>query len=200
MENLKAKRIFIAKKLSEIHAAETALFNSQHPPPARFREGDRVLVRLRELERHKLNPVWFGPCEVLKWLHTDTYRLSTPNGTRDEVFSNLKEYFELKGKQRKLHYYQPRKHKDKSEYTVPDYVVDHIVNHKGKGKNLRFCVRWMDCDRKQDTWEPLSHFLPGMSQDLVEYNKKKQVLLKLKDVAINAVNSFAESFLFTGLW
>ena len=33
LENLKTKRILIAKKLSEIHAAETALYNSQHPSP-----------------------------------------------------------------------------------------------------------------------------------------------------------------------
>ena len=189
IENLKTKRIFIAKKLSEIHAAETALYNSQHPPPQQFREGDRVLVRLRDLERHKLDPVWFGPCEILKWLHTDTYRVNTPNGTRDEVFANLKEYFEFKGKQRALHYYLPKKHTDKSEYTVPDGVVDHIVNHKGKGKKLQFRVRWRDFGENDDTWEPLSHFLPGMSQDLVEYTQKKQVALKLKDITINSVNS-----------
>ena len=161
------------------------MYNAKHPPPKQFREGDRELVRLRDLKRHKLDPVWFGPCEVLKWLHSDTYRVNTPNGTRDEVFSNLKEYHEFKGKQRKLHYFQPKKHTQPAEFAVPDPVVDHIVNHRGKGKKLQFRVRWRDYNHTQDTWEPLSHFLPGMSQDLAEYTEKKQVALKLKDVAIN---------------
>jgi hypothetical protein len=91
LTNLKAKRIFIAKKLSQIHEDETSNYNAKHPPPRHFREGERVLVRLRDLERHKLDPVWLGPCEVLKWLHGDTYTVGTPSGPRDEVFANLKE-------------------------------------------------------------------------------------------------------------
>ena len=138
----------IAKKLTEIHAAETALYNLKHPPPEQFREGERVLVRLRDLERHKLDPVWFGPCEILKWKHTDTYTVNTPTGNRDEVFSNLKEYYELKGKQRVLHYYKPKKHTEKTEYTVPDPVVDHIVNHRGKENQLQF-ISFLECLR---TW------------------------------------------------
>ena len=108
-----------------------------------------------------------------------------PSGTRDEVFAYLKEYTEFKGEQMKIHYYQPKKQTEKSEYTEPNYVVDHIVNHKGKGKTLKFRVRWQDYNRLYDTYEPLSHFLPWMSQDLVEYCKKNQFNLSLKDVPIN---------------
>ena len=90
--NLKEKRVFIAKTLNKVHAEEAAKYNENHPPPTVFREGDRVLVRLRELERHKLDPVWMGPCEVLKHKHKDTYDVGTPTGPHQVVFADLKGY------------------------------------------------------------------------------------------------------------
>ena len=131
-------------------------------------------------------------CEILKHKHKDTYDVGTPTGPRQVVFADLKEYSEYKGKQRKLHYYLAKKGKD--DFVVPDPVVDHIINHKGKGKTLRFNVKWRDYEHKSyDTWEPLSHFLPGVNQDLLDYTKKKGVALKLKDVTINTVQDTQET-------
>jgi hypothetical protein len=190
--NLKEKRLFIAQTLNKVHADESAKFNDKHPPPTKFREGDRVLVRLRALERHKLDPVWMGPCEVLRHVHKDTYNVGSPSGPRQVVFADLKEYSEYRGKQRKLHYFEPKKGKD--DFVVPDPVVDHIMNHTGKGKTLKFQVKWRDYeDESHDTWEPLSHFLPGVNQDLLDYVKKKGVALKLKDVTINTVTAVQEN-------
>jgi transposase InsO family protein len=190
--NLKEKRVFIAKTLNKIHAEESAKFNDDHPPPTKFREGDRVLVRLRALERHKLDPVWCGPCEVLKHVHKDTYNVGGPQGPRQVVFADLKEYSEYKGKQRKLHYFEAKKGKE--EFVVPDPVVDHIINHKGKGKTLRFRVKWMDFDNSHNTWEPLSHFLPGVNQDLLDYVKKKKVKVEINAVQENTAPEAEPSF------
>jgi hypothetical protein len=133
------------------------------------------------MERHKLDPVWMGPCEVLRHVHKDTYNVGSPTGPRQVVFADLKEYSEYRGQHRKLHYFQAKKGKD--EFVKPDPIVDHIINHKGKGKTLKFKVKWRDYnDEKDETWEPLSHFLPGVNQDLLDYVKKKKMT-----VAINAV-------------
>ncbi|KAI9835883.1 MAG: hypothetical protein M1819_001781 [Sarea resinae] len=36
-----------------------------------------------------------------------------------------------------------------------EYVVEQILDHKGKGSSMRFLVKWQGYDRKEDqTWEP----------------------------------------------
>ena len=55
-------------------------------------------------------------------------------------------------------------------------------------------MKWRDYeDKKHDTWEPLSHFLSGINQDLLDYVKKKDITLKLKDVTLKAVQENNET-------
>jgi hypothetical protein len=89
---------------------------------------------------------------------------------RKVVVDDLRPFPELHGRPTPLFYFRPRQAPDSTD-EPKEYVIDKILAHRGSGKGLRFKVRWRGYGSEDDTWEPLSTFVPSVSKDLMDYAK-----------------------------
>ena len=52
---------------------------------------------------------------------------------------------------------------------VGEFIVEAIVDAKGRGRGRRYLVKWQGYDAAQNTWEPPSHLHPQL---IAEYESK----------------------------
>jgi hypothetical protein len=91
---------------------------------------------------HDHESPFIGPFTVIRRTKGGAYQLQDAAGNilpRDVPPSKLKRVDALPG-------------------TVPSYEVEAIVNHKGRGKNIKYLVKWKDYPADQNTWEPATSF------------------------------------------
>ena len=131
------------------------------------------VLRPRPLGVEKTLSWWIGPCQVLKRLSAHTYEVQVGESkVRDVHVSQVKRYYPpLEGPSWDLFY------TNKDAPTDPalegDYLVERVVRHrKNKEGALEFLVRWAGYGSEEDTWEPVSSFLPSFSQPWADYCRR----------------------------
>jgi hypothetical protein len=175
-EVISKMRADVSQKLNGIHRKELEKFNEKHPRPTEYKFGDKVWVKSRpETLGSKLEFPWVGPCEVISNPHHDTYEVTHPDGHITINQERMKPYVPpFMGKQVPLFYHCP-------ELQIPEtenpYNVQEIVKHRTRDGKRQWRVRWEGYGPKDDTWEPVGHFLPNYNKPWLEYNKKKKYLL-----------------------
>ena len=151
-----------------------------------FTKGDRVMVdssdrrsryktRNQDSRAAKLFPRWDGPYEIIDaFPETSTYRLALPPGDKAHpVFhsSKLKIYHEN----------DPEKYAHR-ELPRPDpididggqeWVVEAIVDEKGKGRNKRFLIKWEGYPDSENTWEPAANVEETEAMEIWEERRRR---------------------------
>ena len=79
VHNMNAMRTTISHQLNAIHDKLRSHYERKHPFPT-FRPGDSVWIRRAPSEGDKLDPLWYGPCEILLHIEAAKYRVALPHG------------------------------------------------------------------------------------------------------------------------
>lgn len=142
----------------------------EHRSEVVYKPGDLVLLSTKNLHKkesgecRKLKPRWMGPFEVAHMVGPVAVQLQLPDSwTRiHNVFhvSLVTPYHSDPSRQRQLRTPPPPLQWLDGE---PLYEVEQLLDHKwvkvGRGKQLRFLVRWAGYSREHDTWEPRANLL-----------------------------------------
>ena len=159
MKNLHAR---VAKRVTALHEAEAKRYNRRRQPPQRYKVGDRVLVRLRDHERNKLDPLWTGPCLIVQRVHEDTYIVSVNSTDRQVTNTEIKPWSERPHDWRPLFYFRPRgRHANPSPSSSSSSSCPPagqrrpaiMMERRGEGSARRIRIRWSGCGPEEDTWE-----------------------------------------------
>ena len=136
-----------------------------------YEPGDRVWVKVLPKDKDKLDPLWMGPCEILKHVQSGRYTVQTPFGDEDHHMDSFKPYKpDLKGKCLPFQYYQPS--------SVPEddtWVVEKILNHRVRNGKTQWHVKWKG--HSQTTWEHADQFVANAQEDWRAYNQKHKILI-----------------------
>ena len=168
LEKLEDSRKYIQDRLMKIHEKERARYISEHCLQ-KYEPGDKVWLKTLSKDKNKLDPLWMGPCEILKHVHGGRYTVQTPFGDEDHHMDSFKPYkTDLKGKSIPFLYYKPP--------TVPEddnWIVEKILKHRQKDGRLQWLVKWKG--HKQQTWEYAEQFVGHTQSDWKEYNQKHNI-------------------------
>ena len=160
-EDLKAK---VQAKLTKIHQKERDRYIKEHCLQT-YEPGDKVLVKVLDKDRSKLDPIWMGPCEILRHVQSGRYTVKTPFGSEDHHMDSFKPYYpDLKGKSIPFHYYRPQ--------TAPEddnWQVEKILKHRTIDGRTEWLVKWKGYDKS--TWESAGQFVGYANSEWREYNK-----------------------------
>lgn len=151
-----------------------------------FEKGDRVMVdssdrrsrfksRTQDARAAKLFPRWDGPYEILEaFPENSTYRLALPATDKAHpVFhaSKLKVYNENDAK--KYAQREPPRPEPIDVEGEQEWVVEAIVDEKGKGRHRRFLVKWQGYPDSDNTWEPLANVEETEAMDVWEEKRRR---------------------------
>jgi hypothetical protein len=154
--------------VSKVRQAEQA--NRRRSDEETFATGDLVLVdsrdrRMRYKSRHgdgraaKLFPRWDGPFKVVEvFRDTSTYRLQLTHDDKSHPVFHIS----------KLKRYNPNDTNNFPSREPPrpgpidvdgeeEFEVEAIVDEKGKGRGLRYLVKWRGYPDTDNGWEPLAN-------------------------------------------
>ena len=129
-----------------------------------YKYGYRVWIKVLPKDHSKLEPLWMGPCEVLRHDSMGRYEVSTPNGKEILNSDSFKPYSEqIDGDAIPVHYYCPKAITEKQK----TYVVDKIRKHKTVNGKLKWLVKWKNTENP--TWEPAESFIGDVQSDWAKY-------------------------------
>mmetsp|Transcript_28760 Transcript_28760/g.88161 ORF Transcript_28760/g.88161 Transcript_28760/m.88161 type:complete len:771 (-) Transcript_28760:1052-3364(-) len=117
-----------------------------HSPPIQFAQGDRV-VRKIPGHRNKLLYHYSGPYRIAEALGAGRYRLRDQENRllSEEVHvTNLRPYYTLT---------------DEDPVQTDEYLVDALLDRKGRGDSRQYLVKWRGYAKAAATWEPLAELL-----------------------------------------
>lgn len=130
-----------------------------------LKAGDEVLVHSsvllppgKHVINRKVSPRFLGPYKVVRKISSEAYEIQLPAKSRAHKTISTRflrpfEHTHL------LFPNRPKPDSDARAEALMDYIVDKILAHKGKGKALRFKVRWLGYPDDQSTWEPMQNFI-----------------------------------------
>jgi hypothetical protein len=125
-----------------------------------FKVGDRV-CRLLYGNANNLKYFYAGPYRVKAVLEGDRYQLCDleNNLIHDEFnVANLRPY---------------RTHVDAEALANDEYVVDYLLDMKGRGADRKFLVKWRQYPRNQATWEPRANLMDRCEDDVLAMEAAK---------------------------
>ena len=161
-----AMRHAISSKLNAIHDKLRSHYKRKHPFPI-FRPGDSVWIRRPPTTGDKLDPLWYGPCEILLHIEAAKYRVALPHGPENVHVDDMKPYVpQSSGKSIPFHYYKPR---DQLPDREENWQLEAILAHRTRRGHLEWQVKWKS--DPQPTWEPASAFLGLIQEDWLRYNR-----------------------------
>ena len=97
-KKLDEDRKAVQNRINQVHEKERLRYQKEHCLQ-KFEPGDRVWLKVHSKDRSKLDPLWMGPCEVLKHVRSGRYTVKTPYGDEDHHVDQMKLYKpELTGK------------------------------------------------------------------------------------------------------
>jgi len=163
LDDLKQTRKLVQKRLEKIHEDERSRYLKEHNS-IHYQPGNTVWVRVRAKDKHKLEPQWMGPCEILKQVYGGRYTVQTAHGAQDDHMDSFKPYCpELTGKSIPFLYYRPSQ--------VPEddqWVVEKILKHRTQDDRTQWLVKWQGNDKP--TWKVAEQFVGYTQEDWREYN------------------------------
>lgn len=77
------------------------------------------------------------------------------------------------------------------------YIVDFILDQRGRGDNLEYKIRWLGYTAKEDSWEPFQHVDPECVSEYKNKKKKKTEEIRKNNVSksvIKQINHFPKRF------
>ena len=167
-KKLDEDRKAVQNRINQVHEKERLRYQKEHCLQ-KFEPGDRVWLKVHSKDRSKLDPLWMGPCEVLKHVRSRKYTVKTPYGDEDHHVDQMKLYKpELTGKNIPFLYYKPP--------TVPEdetWIVEKILKHKTTGGRLYWLVKWKGFEKP--TWETAEKFVGYTQDDWKQYNLKNKL-------------------------
>lgn len=141
-----------------------------------FKKGEDVWLEAKNLNLgnpfRKLKPKREGPFKILEVLSPWTYRIKLPSTWKmHPVFhaSLLSHY-----RENDIHgpsYSRPPPDEIEGQ---PEYEVEAILNHKGKGNRQRYLVKWKGYETSENSWIPAGAF--SHAKDILrEYKERKHL-------------------------
>ncbi|GAA5985616.1 hypothetical protein JCM11641_004993 [Rhodosporidiobolus odoratus] len=194
--SLPAVESLLSERASSIAEARDALAaakvrqvtqaNRKRGPEVEYEVEDMVMVdsadwRSRykskggDVRAAKLFPRWDGPYAITDSSpSTSTYRLALPPDDRSHPTfhsSKLKRYIANDAEvfvQR-----EPPRPEPMDVEGIDEYIVEHIVDEKGRGKTQKFLVKWVGYPESENTWEPLAHVEDTEAMERWEEKKRR---------------------------
>jgi transposase InsO family protein len=133
---IRAKVESYNQKMAKQHDDRVKIITEDNFPPA-------SMVMISNKTAKTGEPTFLGPYQVLRRTQGGAYQLQDQAGnllSRDVPSSQLKPAQEA------------------SLPAEPSFEVEAVVNHRSKGKNIRYLVKWRGYTDQDNTWEPLSSF------------------------------------------
>ena len=120
-----------------------------------------------------MEPLYTGPCEILKRFgNTGRYLVALPTGEESVHMERLKLYIPaVSGSKVPLQFIRPAK----IIPTDDTYVVEKILGHRIRHGRHQWLVKWKGYDSTENTWEPATHFIGGVEQTWLEYNRSHKI-------------------------
>ena len=183
LDNMKKRWESVKEKLTALHQKLTTRFEQSHKV-VHFGQGDAVWVKTKEVDvNHKLDPQYLGPCEVVEVVRPNRYKVSMPEGIKELHGENLKLYHPEQGNNGvPFHYYCPPEPTPERD----TYTLEKILGHrkdKASGR-LQWKCRWKGYGPEWDTWQSAEDFLQGVQTDWIDYNKKNNINVQVKDLKV----------------
>ena len=170
LKELDDQRRKVRERMLKVHERERSRYLKEHAT-IQYVPGDKVWLRVESRDRTKLDPLWMGPCEVLRHVRSGRYTIQTPYGAEDHHIDHMKPYRpDLSGKSIPFMYYQPN--------TVPEgdtWIVEKILRHRKIGDRLEWLVKWRGYTKP--TWETAEQFVGYTQDDWKEYNLKNRIAI-----------------------
>jgi Chromo (CHRromatin Organisation MOdifier) domain len=116
--------------------------NKMHTEDILFLDGSYVMV-IDVVRRSKLDPRYEGPFKVIRRTRGGSYVLQDNDGTLLP------------------HNYPPSALKLISQdpiFSGQSYEVEAILDHKDKGPDRYYLVKWKNFDKSHNSWEPVTNF------------------------------------------
>jgi len=165
---LNRDRQVVKERLVKVHEKERERFMKEHSMQV-YEPGDRVWIKVESKDKNKLEPLWMGPCEILRHVRSGRYTVKTAYGDEDHHVDRMKPYKPgLHGKNVPFLYSKPP--------TIPEddhWVVEKILSHKKVGNRLSWLVKWKGYEKP--TWETADKFVGYTQDDWKEYNLKNKL-------------------------
>ena len=160
--------------------AKTAVMSTAH----KFRMGDPVWV----LGARPMGAeTWFTPGEVVHRIVEDTYHFNVGPGQFTERQQTQLPASEpdIRGKHVPLNYTAHEadsynEYAEQDNYTVEKILAQHLSASAPGG--VQFKVRWRGYEPSDDTWEPVSSFVPRINTPFMEYVCKHKTKLQVSDL------------------
>ena len=171
---LDADRKLVQERMQKVHEKERSRYQRDHQSVF-YQPGEKVWLKVLPKDKDKLDPLWMGPCEILKHVHSGRYTVLTPYGDEDHHMDAMKPYTpELTGKSIPFLYYKPT--------TVPEgdtWIVEKILKHrKSRDGRLQWLVKWRGYEKT--SWENAEQFVGYTQNDWKEYNLKHNISVKFE--------------------
>ena len=143
------------------------------------------------VEGLKLQPLWYGPCEILEHIMAGKYRVRTPLGEELLHYDSFKPYLvSLDGTSIPFLYYRPPTTTTRAD----SYTVDKISRHRLRNGKLEWLVHWRGFAKP--TWEPVTSFVGDVQNDWLKYCKEHKLPVNLEDIPLPASSVHSMSFSF----
>jgi transposase InsO family protein len=174
IKQLQEDRVETKQLLQRAHESSSKYYNRTRKDIA-FREGEWVLLNTKNLRQRrpckKLSAKYIGPFKIVKAIGDKAlaYQLDLPTSYRiHNVFpiSSLEKFYPRPGEEAATSN-QPEIEEDLS------YNVEQILDHKGKGRNRQYLIRWEGYAPEEDSWEPRTNVAEGPL--LREYEERHPV-------------------------
>jgi hypothetical protein len=148
---------------AEIATTDTHIKRDGRRPPPIISVGDHVMVSSRTLlakSKHpagrKISGCFMGPYLVVEKVGRKAYRVRLPQESKaHDVFNvmQLKRFVSTTDFPTR-----PPAPQDTQENLL-DFIVEDIIGHKRKNKQLMLHTLWLGYPREQASWEPISNFI-----------------------------------------
>jgi hypothetical protein len=137
-----------------------------------FEPGEKVWVRKLPQDGTKLDPLWIGPCEVLRYVPPESYVVALPDKEERIHMDRMKPYLPTLGGQAvPFHFYRP-KSTPMGDGDVDNFVVEKVLKHKMVRGKLLWLVKWQGYGDEHNQWLPAENVVGHVQDDWLEYCKK----------------------------
>ena len=169
--------------LMKLHTNLRKKFQSQHRP-IHFGKGDLVWVK-RPFGGvdGKLEPLFYGPGEVLEIIRPHRYLVASPFGQHEVHVDQLKPYiYESGSRGLPFNFVAPSAPLPESS----TYQVERILAHRLQPRTgrLQWLVAWKGYGPEHNSWAYAEDFVHGIQVDWARYNLAHNLTVQLKDLRL----------------